>query len=189
MKQFAQSLGLHCKVVKTDLESLKNLAGSKAILHMPGKSHFVLLDHIDEQYVWLFDITSREFFYCIDIGRFSEQWTEGTALLVAGQPIQMKDSFVEIADAQLHRYIGAGGYQCTQVIQESDNIYCTQIGGMCFGYYECYFLRYGCAPAESGSCAYALYLRKVKTPCIDDIYPYSCTVTGEWTCYYIYACK
>jgi len=189
MKQFAQSLGLHCKVVKTDLESLKNLAGSKAILHMPEKSHFVLLDHIDEQYVWLFDFTSSKFFYCIDIDRFSEQWTEGTALLVAGQPIQMKGSFVEIAEAQLRQYIGAGGYQCTQIIQESNNIYCTMVSGYCVGYYECYVRRYGCAPAESGTCAYSLYLRKVKTLCINDIYPYSCTVTGDWICYYIYACK
>jgi hypothetical protein len=189
MKQFAQSLGLHCRVVKTDLATLRSLAGSTAILHMPKKNHFVLLDHIDERYVWLLDFTSSKFFYSVDIDRFNREWSEGTALLVAGQPIQMQDGFVEIADTQLHQFIGAGGYQCTQVIQESNTIYCTQISGICIGYYECYFLRYGCAPAESGSCAYALYLRKIKSLCIDGYYPYSCTVTGEWICYYMYACK
>ena len=190
MKQFAQNLGLHSRVVKTDLETLKNLSGSMAILHIPDKSHFVLLDHIDQRYVWLLDLTSKEFFYRIDIDRFNEQWIEGTALLIAAQPIKLQGNSVEIADTQLHQFVGAGGYQCTQLIQESNVIYCTYVCGQCVGYYEYYYNRYGCAPAASGTCSYALYLRKVKSPCISSSYYQSdCTVTGEWTYYYIYACK
>ena len=190
MKRFAQRLGLHCKVVKTDLESLKNLAGSKAILHLPEKNHFVLLDHIDKQYVWLLDFTGREFFYRISIDRFNKEWSEGTALLIAEQPIKLHDSTVEIADAQLHRFVGGDGYQCTKLIQQGYVIYCNQIGGMCFGYYEYYYYRYGCEAAASGTCPENWYYRKVKSLCIDDPYiPWYCTVTGDWICYYIYACK
>ena len=190
MKQFAQNLGLYCRVVRTDLNTLKNLSGPRAILHIPGKNHFVLFDHVDDRYVWLMDLTSREFFYCIDIDLFNKAWTERTALLIADEPIKLQNDSVEIADAQLHKLIGAGGYKCTELIQEYNVIYCTQVCGVCDGYYEYYYNRYGCASAPSGTCTYNLYLRKVESLCINksDI-PIYCTVTGEWTEYYMWACK
>jgi hypothetical protein len=124
----------------------------------------------------------------MDIDQFSKDWADGAALLMAGQPIKLQGNFVEIADAQLHHFVGAGGYQCTQLIQEFKVIYCTYIYNTCVGYYQIYFERYGCAPAESGTCTNNWYLKKMKSLCIDDIYPYYCTLTGEWIYYYIYAC-
>ncbi|MHC4626687.1 MAG: cysteine peptidase family C39 domain-containing protein, partial [Planctomycetota bacterium] len=47
MKEFAQRQGLHCRVVKTDLETLRRLDDCEAILHMPKKNHFVTLGDID----------------------------------------------------------------------------------------------------------------------------------------------
>jgi len=189
MKQFAQNLGLHCRVIKTDLETLKNQPGSMAILHIPGKSHFVLLDHIDRNYVWFLDLASRELFCRVDIDRFSKDWADGTVILIADKPVELNGSFVEIADAQLHNFIGAGGYQCTQLIQEYDVIYCIYIAYQCAGYYQVYLLRYGCEPAESGTCTYKSYVRKLKTLCINDDYTGYCNVTGEWIYYFMDACK
>jgi len=190
MKQFAQNLGFYCRVIKTDLESLKHLSGSKAILHIPGKNHFVLLNHIDDRYVWLLDLTSEKFFYSTDINLFGRDWTEGTALLVSKQPIELYANSTEIADTQLRNFVGAGGYSCTKLLQQYDVFYCVQIGGICAGYYEIFYTKYGCEPAASGSCTESILPRRVKTPCVNDTYyPMYCTATGEWTWYYMWACK
>jgi hypothetical protein len=155
---------------------------------MPNKSHFVLLDHIDQKHVWLLDLTGRELFYRVDIDQFRKDWAEGTVLLIAGQPIKLHDSFVEIADAQLHNFVGAGGYQCTQLIQEYDIICCSYIAGECFGYYQIFLERYGCEPAESGTCTNDWYVRKLKSLCINGK-PWDCDITGEWIYYFMLACK
>jgi hypothetical protein len=187
MKQFAQSLGLFCHAIRTDIETLKNLNGSKAILHIPGKSHFVVLEKIDDKYVWTIDLANNNFYYHTDISFFGMDWTEGIALLVSNQPI--KGEFVEINDDELQTIIGAAGYSCTQLLQNYYVVYCNYIGGLCGGYYQEYYTRYGCEAAPSGSCRGSKMIRYAESPCIIDPYdPLACTVTGEWTCYYIRAC-
>jgi hypothetical protein len=191
MKQFVQGLGFYSRVVRTNLETLRNLSGCRAILHIPAKNHFVLFDHVDDQYVWILDLTSRKFFYRTDIDLFRRDWTEGTALLVSKQPIEIRDSSTEIADAKLDDFVGASGYTCTKLLQEDGTIYCDYIGGMCVGYYERFFERWGCEAAGSGSCSNSNLLSHISTPCIDDLYlPFTCTV--EWqltTFYYMRACQ
>ncbi len=190
MKQFVQGMGLHCRVVKTDIETLKNLAGCKVILHLPKKEHFVLIDHIDNKYVWIFDLIGNKFFYSTDINSFAMDWNEGTALLISRQPIQLKGNFSEIADAQLHKFIGAVGYTCTKLLQKYNVIYCDKVGEICAGYFEIYFTRYGCELAESGTCMDDILARRMATPCINDpYYPMNCTAQGSWTYYYMRACK
>ncbi len=190
MKQFVQGLGLYCRVVKTDIETLKNLAGCKAILHLPGKEHFVLIDHIDNRHVWIFDLAGNKFFYSADINSFAMDWNEGTALLISEQPIQLQGNFSEIADAQLHKFIGAEGYTCTKLLQSYNTIRCDKVGEICAGYFEIYFKRYGCEAAESGTCTTGKFTSHVSSPCINDpYYPMNCTVTGSWTYYYMRACK
>jgi hypothetical protein len=190
MKQFAQSLGLYCRVVRTDLQTLENLSGCKAILHIPGKNHFVVLDRIDDQYVWLVDLTSNKFYYRTNINFFGMDWTEGTALLISNKPIQVNGNFVEINYAQLCNIIGSSGYDCTKLYQEYNIVLCDYVGGLCGGYYQWYFERWGCYYAPSGSCTNSRMLRMIESPCINSPYdPWACTVTGEWTCYFMRACK
>ena len=190
MKQFAQSLGLHTRVVKTDIDTLRNLSDCKAIVHFPEKNHFVMIDHIDIQYVWIFDLTSNKFFYSTDIDLFVADWTEGTALLISREPVKLKGNTVEIADARLHNFVGASGYTCTDLLQEYHVIFCDYVVGTCTGKYEMFLTRYGCEAAESGTCSYSIYTRKITQPCVDDpYYPMSCTITGGWTWYYMWACK
>ena len=187
MKQFAEGLGLYCRAVKTDVQTLKNLKDCQAILHIPGKSHFVVLEAVDDKYVWTIDITSDKFYYRTDKDFFGMDWTDGTALLVSKQPIN--GAFEEIDNDQLGNIIGATGYSCTKLLQDYHVIFCSHVGGLCGGYYYEYYTRWGCEAAASGSCSTSLMLRYAKTPCIEDPYnPDACTVTGEWTSYYMKAC-
>ncbi len=187
MKQFAQDLGLYCRAVKTDIQTLKNLDGCGAILHIPGKSHFVVLEAVDDEYVWSIDLAGNKFYYRTDISFFGMDWTEGVALLISNQSIY--GEFTEIDDGELQAITGAAGYTCTNLLQEYNVDFCTYIGGECLGNYKIFWGRWGCEAAESGSCSSSRMERYRKTPCILDPYnPFACTVTGEWTFYYMRAC-
>jgi hypothetical protein len=187
MKQFTESRGFYCRAVKTDIKTLKGLNGCQVILHIPDKNHFVVLAGIDREYVWCIDLANDKFFYRTDVDFFGMDWTEGTALLVSNRPIQ--GNFTEIGGDQLQSIIGSAGYSCTRIIQTYNVIFCSQVGGLCGDYYQEYLTRYGCEAAPSGSCTGSKMLRYKESPCIVDPYdPLACTVTGEWTCYYMKAC-
>ncbi len=190
MKQFVQSKAFYCRAVRTDIKTLKNLYGCQVILHIPGKNHFVVLAGIDSEYVWCIDLASDKFFYHTDIDFFGTDWTEGTSLLVSNQPIQIEGEFTEIDDGQLNKIVGGAGYTCTRLLQSYDVIFCSNpVPGVCGGYYQEYYTRYGCEAAPSGSCTGYRMLRYKESPCIEDPYdPFNCNVTGEWTCYYMRAC-
>ncbi len=186
MKSFLQGFGFYCRAVKTDIDTLKKLNGCKALLHFPGKNHFVVMDRIDDRYVWTIDLSSGKFYDRTDISFFDMDWTEGTALLVSKQPIQ--GDFNEISSNLLTGIIGSG-YACTNLIQNYNVIFCDEIGGLCIGKYYEYYTRYGCQTADEGSCSSTKMLRYVSTPCINDPEIIdACTVTGVWTCYYMMAC-
>jgi hypothetical protein len=189
MKQFLISLGLNCRAVKTNVQTLQNLSNCEAILHIPSKNHFVVFDRIDNEYVWTIDLSGNKFYYNTDISFFGMDWSEGIALLVSNQPIPLQETMVEINDGQLNNIVGSAGYSCTKLLQSYNVIYCVMLGGVCDGLYRVYFTRYGCEAAPSGSCTGSLFIRYKTSPCINDPYdPSDCTVTGEWTCYYMRAC-
>ena len=117
MKEYVQGLGLYCRAIKTDIQTLKSLSGCEIILHIPRKNHFVVLEGIDAEYVWSIDLASNKFYYCTDVNFFGMNWAKGTALLVSNQPIQLQGNFIEIDDGQLRNVIGGQGYDCTELIQ------------------------------------------------------------------------
>ena len=159
----------------------------EAILHIPGKKHFVALEAIDDKYVWTVDLASNKFYYRTDIDFFGMDWTEGTALLISNSPIA--GEFTEIDDNELGNITGASGYQCNVLRQTYNVIFCDYVGGLCGGEYKAFYTRYGCGAAESGSCSQTKMVRYEKSPCIVDPYdPANCDVTGEWTAYYMQAC-
>ena len=187
MKQFAQGLGLYCRAVKTDIQTLKSLNDCKVILHIPKKNHFVVLGDIDDKYVCSIDLTKNKFYYRTDVGFFGMDWSEGTALLISNTPITGK--FFDIKDGELRTIIGGSGYSCTNLLQEYDVVYCSYVGGECGDYYELYWERWGCEAAPSGSCSNSRMISSAESPCINDpYYPEGCTITGEWTCYDTRAC-
>ncbi len=87
MKQFAEDLGLYCRAVKTDIQTLKSLTGCEVILHIPGKKHFVVLESVDDENVRIIDLAKNTFYYRTDLAYFDMDWTEGTALLISNQYI------------------------------------------------------------------------------------------------------
>jgi hypothetical protein len=191
MKDFAERSGLYCRAVRTDVETLKSLNGCQVIMHFPGKNHFVVLERIDNEYAWSVDLSKDKFYYRTDLNFLDMDWTEGTALLISGSPIQLPGNCTEIADSQLNSIIGGSGYTCTRLLQEYDIIYCSNpVVGVCTGYYEGYPTRYGCESAESGSCVTERMVRSAESPCIVDPYDfYNCSITGDWTFYYMRACS
>ena len=189
MKQFAQGLGLSCRVVKTDIQTLKNLDGCEVILHIPGKNHFVVLGGIDNKYVWSIDLANSKFCYSASLDSFGLDWTGGTALIISNQALRLTaGDFTEIGNSRL-RNITAAGYACTKLLQSYNLIFCSYVGGECLGAYSVYCERWGCESAPSGTCSTSVMIRYGKTPCIIDPYDLeNCTVTGEWTYYYMRAC-
>jgi hypothetical protein len=149
-----------------------------------------VVDTIDGEYVWAIDLAGDKFYYRTAINFFGMDWTEGTALLVSKQAISIQGNCTEIDNSQLGCIIGASGYSCTRLLQTYGVIYCDNpFVGVCEGYYEVYFTRYGCEAAPSGSCSSSSKIRYKESPCIVDPYdPLACTVTGEWTSYYMRAC-
>jgi hypothetical protein len=188
MKHYIQDLGLNCRAVQTDLETIKELGDCQIILlYFPGKKHFVVLESIDSEYVRLIDLASRKFYYRIDISFFDMDWTTGVALIISDNAI--KGNLQDLNDNELNNIVGASGYTCTRLLQEYHIIYCEFVGGECLGYYTIYWQRYGCEAAESGSCSTNWYPRLSRTPCIEDVqHPDVCKGTGDWTDYWMRAC-
>ncbi len=143
MKSFLQGFGFYCRAVKTNIDTLKKLNGCKAILYFPGKSHFVVVDRIDDRYVWITDLSSAKFYDRTEISFFDMDWPNGTALIVSKQPIQ--GDFNDIGSDQLADITGGSGYSCTYLIQQYNVIFCSEIGGLCGGKYYEYYTRYACA--------------------------------------------
>jgi len=187
MKEFAEGLGLYCRAIETDIQAMKGLSDCQVILHIPGKSHFVVLESLDSDYVRIVDLANDEFYYRTDVNFFGMDWTEGTALLLSNNYIA--GNFVEIDEGGLHGILGASGYSCTDLLQESGYVNCDIIMGQCEGVFVWYFERWGCEPAPSGSCSSDWMDRAWTSPCIEHPdNPGACTVTGEWTIYYMRAC-
>ena len=190
MKEFAQGLGLFCRAVKTDIQTLSNLEGCEVILHIPSKHHFVVLAGIDNEYVWTIDLASNQFYYGTDLNFFGMDWTEGTALIISNQSIELQGNATEIDVAQLVGIIGSGsmGYRCGLLLQEEGHIGCDYIGGECLGYYYWFHQRLGCMQAQAGNCKNYILVRYQKSLCL--IGPPDCYINDEeWIYYYMLACE
>jgi hypothetical protein len=188
MKNFAQNLGLNCRAVQTDLETIRNMGDCQVILYFPGKKHFVALESIDGEYVHIVDLTSRKFYYRIDASFLDMAWSTGIALVISN--CATEGNLRDLDDNELNNITGAvEGYTCTRLIQNYNVVFCQLIGDFCAGYYTVYWERWGCEAAESGSCSTTGYYRVSRTPCVEDIYdPWSCIGSGNWTHYWIAAC-
>jgi len=191
------SMYRHSQRVDTDLLLAERLAFAVnqgiqpqncATISLKYVKHFVVLDSIDDKYVWTIDLASNKFYYRTDMNFFEMDWTEGTTLLVSSQSIT--GEFTDIDESELGIITGAYGYQCNTLRQESGVIFCVYIGGGCEGYFRIFYERWGCGVAESGSCSQSKMIRYHRTPCILDPHnPFGCKVTGEWTTYYMQACS
>lgn len=183
MKQLVQNLGLYCRTIQTDLTTLQNLGPVKAILHMPAKNHFVVLDSADDRRVQIVDLSDSKFCYSDNADAFEKQCSQGLALLVSATPIP--GSYRSVEDAMLSTVVGGSGWSCTKVLQTDHWYYCEE---PCDGYFTYYWRRYGCEAAQSGTCSNRMLVRFQDSACIFDPISY-CTVDGEWYYCYMPACN
>jgi hypothetical protein len=190
MKQFAQGIGLYCRAVRTDLQTLRSLADCQAILHLSAKNHYVILGNIDDKFVRTIDLTNRKFFDRSGIGEFGEDWSEGIALLISNHPINTQGTMIDIDDTIQQNIFGTG-YSCTKVLQIRFEVNCSApVAGDCGGTYEYYSDRMGCEVAPSGTCSMSILPKYFSIPCVvDPTRPNDCTWTGEATLYYMRACS
>jgi hypothetical protein len=188
MKNFAQSLGLNCRAVRTDIDTIKNMGDCRIILYLPGKKHFVALESVDSEYVRIVDLASRTFYYRTETSFFDMDWSTGVALVISNGTI--KGNLQDLDDNELNSIVGASGYSCTKLLQEYNYILCQYVAGECFGYYTTFWPLYGCEAAPSGSCSTSWYIRLSKIACVEDIEdPWSCTVKGDVINYWARACS
>ena len=191
IKDYAENLGFYCQAVTTDIQTLKSLSGCQAVLYIPGKKHFVLLDHVDQKYVWTIDLTQNKFYSRHDVNFYGMSWTGGIALLVSNQQISLPEGTVEIPDAQLVDYVGGSGWTCTYKIQDVHMVGCELLDPFtCVGKYEMWYIRYACELAESGECPEDIFIKKLTWPCYNEGEPYWCSVlSSERKTYYMWACN
>ncbi len=188
MKEFAQRQGLHCRAVKTDVQTLRGLNDCEVILHFPKKNHFVTLGDIDNAYVWSIDLASRKFCYRTDIGLFGMDWSEGIALLISDSPIT--DKLNDIDDGSLQTITGGAGYTCTNLLQEENEEPCEleEEDGSCTNYYVYEPERWGCEEAASGMCMDEPMLSIAQCDCVLNSNETACEVDGNWYFGYMDAC-
>jgi len=188
IQQCARNLGLHCRAIQGDIAAFEEgLSGCRAILHIPGQDHFVVLDHVDDRYAWIVDLAGDRFYFRKDRSLLASEWS-GVALLVSNQPVT--GQFTDIADDALRRISGGAGWSCTMLLQEEWIIPCDSApgGNGCYGYFQWYFERWGCEEAPSGSCVDGILARMAGSDCIWDPRG-QCLVTGVWDWYGMSACK
>jgi LysM repeat protein len=190
LRQTAQGLGIYARAVKIDLATLRTLDNCKAVLHIPGKNHFVVLDSISGPDAWLIDLSSEKFYYRTSADLLPLDWSGGTTLLLSAQPI--RGTFHDL-DVSASNTITGGddGWACTELLSGRALIPCEQHdpGSDCYGYYAWYSPRYGCDTAPTGTCYNQDMPWFMECPCIPEIDPRGCIGNGEWETYDIYACR
>jgi hypothetical protein len=185
LKQSARRLGLHNRAVRTDVDTLKNLPDCQAILHIPDRNHFIVLDHFEDQYVWLVDLSNSKFLYRQQASLLPADWSSGVALLLSDRPI--RGNFHDIDDTALNNIAGGDGWSCTQLYQEEYVETCWESLGDCGGWFAWYYQRWNCEWAPSGTCPYYDLPFVSEIRCSWD--PFSgCKSTGDWYTTYNYAC-
>ena len=195
LNQFAREQDFYCLAGKTDIQTLRSLNGCQVILHLPGPKHYVVLDHIDDEYVWVIDLDGNKFYYRTKIDLFEVDWTGGVALLLSSEPLNPKGNFTELSNEQQQRIIGSAGgfgnFACTDLIQSYAVELCSPImGSLCDGRYQIWSNCWGCESTTStSSCTGDGLIGSVFTPCVLDAESLDkCIITGTWYNIYIHAC-
>ncbi|MHC4635694.1 MAG: cysteine peptidase family C39 domain-containing protein [Planctomycetota bacterium] len=174
LRQFALGLGFYCFAAKTDIPTLRNLpANCQAVLHLPGPNHYVVLGHIDDKYVWGIDLDDNKFYYRTKFDLFDLDWSEGTALIISNEPLNLTGNFIQLSDGQLHEILGGfPNYSCSDLIQTYNVIFCSEMmGGLCGTRYYLFYNRYGCEEdPNGGSCTGEDFTGNVSCSCIPIIF-------------------
>jgi len=187
-QQYAQNAGLHALAVRTDIQTLKNLTGYHAILHLPRTNHLVVLGEINAESITLIDLTEDNFYYTRPIECFNSAW-DGIALLIADKPITTQPAWAMI-DTATTKNLKASGQACTNLLQSASTSPCILVDGVCTSGYTVVYERYGCETAPCGTCSMSSMTKSKESDCEHDIDdPTECITVGDWTYSYMSACS
>ena len=199
MQQFVNNTGLRSLAVRIDVRILNNPANYKAILYLPWEKHYVVFSHIENDNLWVIDLTNNWLCYSLPLEKFDSAGGESSAvvLFISNKAINIQGEYTEISNKDLAEIIGsagsgAGKYSCTDLIQTYNIEFCTEpIGIICLGNYTVWLNRYGCIEDENGGeCTGTGLVGNVTSPCVEDPYnPGNCNITGNWYSQYIRACQ
>lgn len=198
MKQTLEEAGLNCMAVETDLETLGKMPDCTKVLYLSLSDHYVILDRIDQNGIWLIDLTKRKFYTRKNTDEFLKEWKNGVALLVSDEPITppLDANFRYLQVDEMSQIYGGdsfGTYSCTDQVQELEHVLCPDpIGGfLCGGAYYVFYERYGCIEDEDGgSCTSNKMLGYVYYHCLNDPYTQgNCVTTDTPVSRYIRACQ
>ena len=197
MKKILENADLNCMAITTDLETLERIPDCMVILHLDISNHYVILDHVDEDGIWVIDLINRKFYVKKELGDFLQEWNRGIALLVSDNPITppLDAEFRYLQADEMSQIQGGnfGTYSCTDQLQVTEQILCPDpIGGfLCGGAYYSFYERYGCIENENGgTCTGSKMLSYQFVHCINDPYTQGgCTTTTTWINRYMRACQ
>jgi hypothetical protein len=194
LKAALEEAGFECMAVTTDITSLGKFSNCTKIVHLPVNNHYVIVDRIEADSVWVIDLLNRQFYWKKELKEFMQEWTDGTALLVSDSPIDvpLDSRFIYLETAQLASITGGnfGTYSCTDKLQDSEHILCDlPVGFLCSGLYYKIYERYGCKEDRNGgTCVGKMMIGYESTHCINNMND-GCTITGIWQARNIRACK
>lgn len=194
IKTALEEVGLECMAVTTDIESLSKFSNCTKIVHLPLSNHYVIVDQVEPEWVWVIDLVNRKFYWKKQMDEFLLEWNEGTALLVSDTPISvpLDSRFSYLNTIQLSQIEGGdfGTYSCSDQLQITERVLCDlPIGFLCGGAYYKFYERYGCKEDANGStCVGQQMVGYEFTHCINNINS-GCTITGIWQSRYIRACQ
>ena len=135
MKQILENADLNCMAIMTDLETLERIPDCTVVLHLALSNHYVILDHVDEDGIWVIDLINRKFYTKKEIGDFLQEWNHGIALLVSDNPITppLDAEFRYLQTDEMSQIQGGdfGTYSCTDQLQVTEQILCPEpMGGV-----------------------------------------------------------
>ncbi|MCE5186849.1 MAG: hypothetical protein LLF76_12060 [Planctomycetaceae bacterium] len=193
LQSAAQAIGLESMAITTDLDSLAKFSNCMKIAHLPANNHYVIIDRIEPDSVWIIDLVNRKFYWKKQRDEFLMEWTEGTALLLSDSAIAAGADcrFDYLDNASLGRIEGGDfGYSCTDKLQDYQHILCDlPVGFLCSGLYYVMYERYGCKEdINGGTCVGKQMVGYEFTHCINNLND-GCTITGVWESRYIRACQ
>ncbi|MHC4855051.1 MAG: cysteine peptidase family C39 domain-containing protein [Planctomycetota bacterium] len=191
IQQLVQQKGVSCAAVKTKISALSALKDCQILLHFPKKKHFLVLDRIEGDSVWLIDLDRQTFYHTLTLDAFEQEWA-GIALIVSSQAPALGRDYIPVPEDVLRKIRGAANYSCSELIQAYYVILCPEmVLGTCGGRYYMYYDRFGCKlDPEGGFCVGSDLVGHVYSPCIEDWeYPGTCNVLGEWRVCYMRACE
>ena len=198
MQQFVNNMGLYSLAAKMDVQTLSNnTANYKPILYLPWSNHYVVFSHIENNGVWVIDLSNDRFCHSIPLEKFTAKNANSIVLFVSDKPVSIRGAYTTIPERELLKIVGSSGsgfgtYSCTELIQAYDIIFCPEpLNYMCMGEYTVFWNRYGCKEDNSGGeCTGTGVVGSLSSPCINDpYYPDTCDTTGYWYADYMRACK